>query len=119
MMVKTEASSSRAAMIPFGPVHATVETIVIGGLPAYLAMQIWALLALRDGCRFAALLPVLLGISLIASAFDGLSSHLGPSAATLMFFAPAAMAYLAGLTGFSALIHRIHWFDPTQDLATR
>ena len=105
-------------MLPFEPFHVTVEAVVIGGLPAYLAMQSWTLLSLRDGCRFAALLPVLLGISLIASAIEGLSTHVGPSAATLMFFAPVATAYLGGLMGLSALIHRIHWFEPTQDLAT-
>ena len=106
-------------MIQFDLSHAVLEAIVIGGLPAYLAMQIWTLLALRDGCRFAALLPVLLGISLIASAAEGLSTHAGPSSATLMFFAPAAVLYLAALIGLSALIQRIHWFDPTQLLTTR
>jgi hypothetical protein len=119
MMVETEAGSSSTAMEHFELSRAAVEAVVIGGLPAYLAMQVWTLLALRDGCRFAALLPVLLAMSIIASTIEGLSTHVGPSAATLMFFAPAAAIYLACLAGFSTLIHRIHWFDPAEILATR
>ena len=99
--------------------QATIEAIFIAGLPAFCAFQVWTLLALRGGCRYAALLPLLIGISLIASTLDGLSTHAGPSALTLIFFAPAAAAYLAGLTGLSAIVRRLDWHDPTQGFATR
>jgi uncharacterized protein involved in cysteine biosynthesis len=97
--------------------HAALEIVAIGGVPAYLALQGWTLFALRDGCRFAALLPILLAISLIASAAEGFSTHVGPSPLTLMLFAPAAAAYLGGLVGLSAMLRRVNWHDSTHHLA--
>lgn len=84
-----------------------VEFAALSGIPAYLLLQAWTLRHLEGGPRYAALLPVLLALSVIAPCLDTSASHAGPSSAALLLFAPGAALYLAGLACGTRLFVRL------------
>lgn len=88
-----------ATLIDLVPVLAAFLAI-----PLYLAVQGLALLKLNSGWRYAALLPLLLAITLAASAIDGLSGGAAPTQRTLLLFSPGAIIYLAMLALLSAFV---------------
>jgi len=81
-----------------------VEFAALSGIPAYLLLQGWTLKHLDRGPRYAALLPILLALSIIAPCFDTSAARSLPSATALLLFAPAAALYLAGLAGTARLL---------------
>jgi hypothetical protein len=86
-------------------------------IPLYAAVQALALVKLSSGWRYAALLPLLLAITLAASAIDGLSGGAGPTQRTLLLFSPGAIIYLAMLALLSAAIDRLTTLRPVDEEA--
>jgi hypothetical protein len=86
-------------------------------LPLYLAAQVLALVKLQSGWRYAALLPLLLAITLAASALDSLSGAAGPSPRTMLLFSPGAIIYLALLALSSAGVEKLVTLRPMPEEA--
>ena len=84
-------------------------------VPLYLAVQALALVKLNSGWRYAALLPLLLAITLAASAIDGLSGGAAPTQRTLLLFSPGAIIYLALLALLSAFVERLATIQPAEE----
>jgi hypothetical protein len=86
-----------------------LDLLIVVGVPAYVILQVWALVELPGGWRYAGLLPPALALSIVASCFDALSAHAAPPVFAIVFFAPAAALYLATMGGLSALLGRFDW----------
>jgi hypothetical protein len=80
--------------------------LLIAGGPAYLFLQVWSLRRLAAAWRYAALLPLLLGVGLLGTAIDG-PAHGGPGVSTILALALAAAVYLLGLIGLERLVRRL------------
>lgn len=84
-------------------------------VPLYAVAQVLALIRLNSGWRYAALLPLLLALTLAGSAIDGLTSGAGPTERTLLLFSPAAIIYLALLALLAAAIDKLAGAPPAAD----
>ena len=84
-------------------------------VPLYAAAQVLALVRLHSGWRYAALLPLLLALTLAGSAIDGLTTGAGPTERTLLLFSPGAIIYLALLALLAAAIDRLAGTLPAGD----
>jgi len=84
-------------------------------VPLYAIAQLLALTRLTSGWRYAALLPLLLALTLAGSAVDGLTTGAGPTERTLLLFSPAAIIYLALLALFAAAVEKLAGAPPPAD----
>jgi hypothetical protein len=84
-------------------------------VPIYAVAQVLALVKLASGWRHAALLPLLLAITLVGSAVDGLTTGAGPTQRTMLLFSPGAIVYLAVLALLSLVVERLIGAPPEQE----
>jgi hypothetical protein len=91
-----------STLLDFVPVLAALVAV-----PLYALAQVLALTRLASGWRYAALLPLLLALTLAGSAFDGLTTGAGPTERTLLLFSPMAIIYLALLALFAVVVEKL------------
>jgi hypothetical protein len=99
-----------STLLDFVPVLAALVAV-----PLYALAQILALTRLTSGWRYAALLPLLLALTLAGSVFDGLTTGAGPTERTLLLFSPVAIIYLALLALSAAVFDRLAGAPPVED----
>jgi hypothetical protein len=102
-----------STLLDFVPVLAALVAV-----PLYAIAQLLALTRLTSGWRYAALLPLLLALTLAGSAFDGMTTGAGPTERTLLLFSPVAIIYLALLALFAAIVERLAGTPAAEDEPT-
>jgi hypothetical protein len=99
-----------STLLDFVPVLAALVAV-----PLYALAQVLALARLASGWRYAALLPLLLALTLAGSVFDGLTTGAGPTERTLLLFSPVAIIYLALLALLAVVVEKLTSPAPARD----